>query len=137
MQRKAINPESMYQSTPLGFSHAVECTGTRMLHLAGQVALDSNGGLVGADDLALQTKQVFDNLAEVLKACGAGPENVVRLRTYIVDHTQEKLGVIIPYIFTFYGDVEPAANTVVGVQSLATKDFLIEVEVTAILDSLA
>ncbi|MEM6463590.1 MAG: RidA family protein [Pseudomonadota bacterium] len=134
MTRTAINPDSMYNSVQFGFSHAVQSEGGRLLHLAGQVAWDSKGELVGPGDLAAQAHQCFANLTEVLASCGATAANVVRLRTYVVDYSPDKLDIIGPAIGAFYGDVTPAANTLLGVQALAMPDFLIEIEATAILD---
>lgn len=134
MGRKAVNPKAMYDSVQYGFSHAVESTGTRLLHLAGQVAWDDAGNLVGAGDLRAQSAQVFRNLKQVLGECGLGPANVVRLRTYVVDYSPDKLEIIGAAIAGFYGDVVPAANTLLGVQSLAMPEFLIEVEATAVAD---
>lgn len=133
MTRLAINPDTLYASTPFGFSHAVEQQPGRTLHLAGQVAWDSQYTLVGAGDVIAQTRQALANLKLVLAAAGATPADVVRLRTYIVNHTPEKLGEICAEIAAFYGDAAPAANTVIGVQALALPDFLIEIEATAAL----
>ena len=59
-----INPETLHP--PFGYSHVVEVTAGRPVYIAGQVALDPTGALVGADDIRAQTRQVFDNLrAEV------------------------------------------------------------------------
>jgi enamine deaminase RidA (YjgF/YER057c/UK114 family) len=69
----------------------------------------------------------------VLAEVGATPDNVVRLRTYVVDHSPEKLGVFLPEIGAFYGSATPAPNTVVGVAALALPDFLIEIEAVAAL----
>jgi enamine deaminase RidA (YjgF/YER057c/UK114 family) len=121
MIRRAINPDTMYASTPFGFSHAVEQQPGRTLHLAGQVAWDSGYQLVGGDDVVAQARQALANLKQVLAAAGAAPADVVRMRTNIVNHDPEKLA------------AEPAANTVVGVAALALPAFLIEIEVTAAL----
>lgn len=51
MKRKAVNPTTLYESTQYGFSHAVEQNAGRTLHLAGQVAWNGAGELVGAGDL--------------------------------------------------------------------------------------
>lgn len=134
MKREAVNPDSMYNSVQFGFSHAVESEGSRLLHLAGQVAWDANGDLVGPGDLAAQARQCFSNLTEVLASRGATAANVVRLRTYVVEYTPDKLDVIGPAIGAFYQGATPAANTLIGVQALAMPDFLIEVEATAVLD---
>lgn len=133
MKRKAINPDGMYQSVPFGFSHAIEQNGGRTLHLSGQVAWNGDGELVGAGDLVAQTRQALANLKQVLAEVGATPANVVRLRTYVVDHSPNKLGPVTSEISAFYGDALPAANTFIGVQALALPDFLIEIEATAAL----
>jgi enamine deaminase RidA (YjgF/YER057c/UK114 family) len=133
MKRKAINPPTMYPSTHFGFSHAVEQSGGRTLHLAGQVAWNGAGELVGDGDLVAQTRQALANLKEVLAAAGATPADIVRLRTYVVNHSPEKLGPVTEEILTFYGGAMPGANTFIGVQSLALPEFLIEIEATAAL----
>jgi enamine deaminase RidA (YjgF/YER057c/UK114 family) len=55
-----INPETVHP--PFGYSHVVEVTAGRPVYIAGQVALDPTGALVGADDIRAQARQVFDNL---------------------------------------------------------------------------
>ena len=134
MTRQVINPESMYPTVHFGFSHAVLQNGGRTLHLAGQVAWNRDGQLVGGGDLIAQTRQVLANLKEVLAAAGATPADLVRLRTYVVDHTPDKLAPICAEIAAFYGDAAPAANTFIGVQTLALPDFLIEIEADAALN---
>ncbi|MGO4393745.1 RidA family protein [Variovorax sp. M-6] len=134
MTRQVINPESMYQTVPFGFSHAVLQNGGRTLHLAGQVAWDRDCHLVGGSDVIAQARQALANLKEVLGAAGATPADVVRLRTYVVNHTPDTLGPICAEIAAFYGDALPAANTFIGVQALALPDFLIEIEADAALN---
>lgn len=132
MARKAVNPASMYNSVQFGFSHATVSEGGRTIHLSGQVAWDADGNIVGAGDLEAQIAQALANLKTVLAAEGATPADVVRLRTYVVNHTPDKLGPICGAIAAFFGDAAPAANTLIGVQALALPDFLIEIEATAV-----
>lgn len=134
MTAERLNPPEMYSSVEYGFSHAVVSTGARMIHCAGQVAWDRDHNLVGEGDLAAQAEKSLSNLKAVLAAAGATPADVVRLRTYIVDHTPDKLMTIAPAMQAFYGDALPAANTVVGVPALALPGFLIEIEATAVVD---
>jgi len=134
MTREAINPDDMYDSVRYGFSHAIAHRGTGTIECSGQVAWDDDGALVGDGDLAVQTAQVFRNLRKILAHAGASPADVVRMRTYVVDHTPDKLQIIGPAIAAFFGDAAPAANTLVGVAALALPEFLIEVEVTAVLE---
>jgi enamine deaminase RidA (YjgF/YER057c/UK114 family) len=132
MAAERINPTSLYNATAFGFSHASMQTGMRVVHLAGQVAWDREARVVGAD-LTTQTRQVLANLKAVLDDVGATPADVVRLRTYVVNHDPSKLGPIVSEIMAFYGDATPAPNTFLGVQALALPEFLIEIEATAAL----
>ncbi|MGI9412087.1 MAG: RidA family protein [Hyphomicrobiales bacterium] len=134
MTRDVINPDDMYNSVEFGFSHAVAHRGGRTIECSGQVAWDDDRNLVGEGDLAAQAAQSFRNLKKVLAHAGATPGDVVRMRTYVVGHTPDKLAVIGPAIAEFFGDALPAANTLVGVEALALPEFLIEVEVTAVVD---
>lgn len=131
-QRQAINPPDLYESVPFGFSHAVLQTGGRTLHLAGQTAWNAQRELVGAGDLVAQTRQALANLRRVLAAVGARPKDVVRLRTYVVNHSPDKLGPVCAEIAAFYEGADPAPNTFLGVQALALPEFLIEIEATAV-----
>ena len=128
-----VNPGSLYNSVQFGFSHAVRQKGGDTLHLAGQVAWDKAGKLVGAGDLVAQTRQALANLREVLASVGATPADLVRLRTYVVNHSPDKLGPVLGEIGTFYGGAVPAANTFIGVQALALPEFLVEIEATAVI----
>ena len=131
MTNSKINPEGLYDSLAFGFSHAALQDGGKTLHLAGQVAWDENAEVVGPGDLAAQTRQALANLGAVLAAAGATPADIVRLRTYVVNHTPDKLGVVLGEIGAFYGEATPAPNSFIGVAALALPDFLIEIEAIA------
>ena len=132
ISNEKINPPELFSSLQYGFSHAVIHSGKRTIECAGQVAWDRDCKLVGEGDFAAQARAAFKNLQTVLEAAGATPADVVRLRTYIVDHDQQKLEALGPVMSDFYGSETPAANTLIGVQTLALPGFLIEVEATAV-----
>ncbi|MGB0383936.1 MAG: RidA family protein [Ardenticatenaceae bacterium] len=131
MTKETINPEALYESVQMGFSHAVKSDGQVTIHCSGQVAWDKDHNLVGAGDVGEQARQALANLKVVLEAAGAQVSDIVRLRTYVVNHNPSLLEPIGQAIGEFYGDVMPAANTWIGVQALALPDFLIEIEATA------
>lgn len=133
MSRELVNPPNLYNSVQYGFSHAALQHGGRTLHLAGQVAWNAKGDLVGEGDLAQQTRQVLENLKGVLTAVGARPTDLVRLRTYVVKHTPDKLGVVLGEIKAFYEGAEPAPNTYLGVEALALPELLVEIEAIAVI----
>jgi len=64
MPRQIVNPSGV--SKPQGYSHAVKKSGTPVF-LSGQVALDADGKLVGAGDVAAQVEQVFQNVRTVVE----------------------------------------------------------------------
>jgi enamine deaminase RidA (YjgF/YER057c/UK114 family) len=133
MPNEKINPAALYDSVRFGFSHAALVTGGRTLELAGQVAWDGAGELVGPGDLASQTRQALANLRIVLAEVGATPADIVRLRTYVVNHSLDKLGIVGAEIGAFYGGALPAPNTFLGVQALAMPEFLVEIDATAVI----
>lgn len=131
MSREAINPESMYGSVQYGFSHAIKADGKTNIYCAGQVAWDKDYNVVGGDDIGAQARQALSNIKTVLAEAGASVSDIVRMHTYVVNHKPEYIEPVGMALGEFYGDVIPAANTWIGVQSLALPEFLIEIEVTA------
>jgi len=126
-----INPESL--PAPLTYTHAVIATGTRTVFIAGQEPEDAWGDLVGSGDLAAQARQVFANLGRALAAAGARPEQVAKITIYVVHHRPEYLSVIEQARVELFGSHKPA-DTLVGVQTLARPEYLIEVDAIAVTD---
>jgi enamine deaminase RidA (YjgF/YER057c/UK114 family) len=126
-----INPDDL--ATPQTYTHVVVASGTRMVFVAGQVAEDVDGNLVGEGDLAVQARQAFENLGRALAAAGARPDNVTKLGIFVVDLRKEHLPVIETGRQAVFGDHKPA-DTLVGVEALAFPDWLIEVDATAVVE---
>ena len=82
MSRSAIPPTL---AAPLGlYSHLSRIRCSELLFIAGQVAADRQGALVGSEDLAEQARQVFANLSEALKSEALTFRNVVKFNTYLL-----------------------------------------------------
>jgi enamine deaminase RidA (YjgF/YER057c/UK114 family) len=126
-----INPEAMHR--PTGYTHVVEVTAGRPVYIAGQVALDRSGVVVGPGDVRAQARQVFDNLQTALQAVGASFEQVVKLNLYLVDATQ--LPVVREVRDEYVNTQQPPASTAVEVRRLVRDDLLIEVEAVAVIAS--
>lgn len=122
-----INPPAL--STPHGYSHVVVVRGGRTVYLAGQVPLDRKGTLVGAGDLAVQTRQVFENMKAALSAAGASYADVVDMTTYLTDVSQ-----IDAYrkVRDQYMSAPLPAASLVEVKSLFRKDAMVEVSAVAV-----
>ena len=121
-------------SKPTGYSHVVAATGSKMVYVAGQIALDGEGKLVGAGDMAAQAKQVYENLGRALAAGGATFADVVKLNTYIVGLDAERMASARAARGAHYPGPNYPASTLVGVTALAMDGLMIEVEVVAIVD---
>ena len=132
MKIEHLNPSGL--GTPAGFSHVTISSPGRMVHVAGQVARDAAGRVVGAGDLAAQAEQVYANLRIALEAAGAGWKDVVKVVTYVVDLTPEKAAAVRAVRNRHFGDGPLPASTMVGVTALVNPDLLVEIEVSAALD---
>ncbi|MET8637540.1 RidA family protein [Streptomyces sp. NPDC004096] len=77
-----LNPPEL--SPPSGFSHAVVATGSRVVFLAGQTALDTDGKVAGAS-LPEQFERALANLLTALRAAGGTPADLARVTVYATD----------------------------------------------------
>jgi reactive intermediate/imine deaminase len=114
-----------------GYSQAVEIRpGARVLYIAGQVAMDHSGKLVGEGDPRAQATQTFENLKAALQAGGASFDNVVKLNSYFVDITQ--LTAFREVRDKYINLANPPASTAVEVKRLFREGFLIEIDAVAV-----
>jgi 2-iminobutanoate/2-iminopropanoate deaminase len=108
----------------------VQITGGSLLFIAGQTAVDRSGQVIGKGDIVRQTEQVFENLAAVLAAAGGSFDNLVMTTTYLTDlaYRQAYSAVRLKY----YPRDAPT-STLVVVKSLASEDYLIEIDGIAVI----
>jgi 2-iminobutanoate/2-iminopropanoate deaminase len=99
--------------------------------IAGQVAADAKGGVVGKGDFAAQTKQVFENLSAAVKAAGGTMADVAKINVYVTDVSQ--IGAF-REVRQQYFTGNPPASTFVQVVALARPEFLVEVEAIVAVD---
>lgn len=129
MTLECINPADL--PTPETYTHVVVATGTRLIFVSGQEPEDTLGRLVGRGDLAVQARQVFDNLGRALAAAGADPRHVAKITIYVVNHRREYLPIIEEARVSLFGDHKPA-DVLVGIATLSNPDYLIEVDAIAV-----
>jgi enamine deaminase RidA (YjgF/YER057c/UK114 family) len=114
-----------------GYSHAVVGTG-RLIAVAGQVAMDEQGELVGGGDPTAQAERVFENLGRALAAAGATFADVVKLGIFVTDIS------ILPIIREVrdrhVDTANPPASTAVQVGALFRPGYVVEIEALAVID---
>ena len=126
-----VNPPNLHDPTPNGYNTAVVAPpGTKLAFVSGQGGHDHAGAL--SPDFATQVEQAYANLRAALDALGAGPERVLKLTVFVVDHDTSKLGVLTENVIGMFGDALPA-QTLVPVSKLAIDPMLFEVEATVAL----
>jgi len=125
--KRVVNPKGLFSSLEYGFSQAVVTRGGKLVHVAGQTAWDSKRRIVGKGNLKAQVRKSLENLAVALKESGAGAEDVVRLRIYVVKMKQRDVSIVGEVIRRFF-----PACTLLGVQALANPEFLVEIDATAV-----
>ena len=127
---KHTNPKGIALAAQT-YTHVVEATGNKLVVVAGQVAMDETGRIIGIRDIEKQTHKVLQNIKLCLEAVGASMADVISRTSYVLDMDDaHKILAIFP---EYFGDKPPPA-TLVGVTALFPRDALIEVEVTAMLD---
>jgi len=127
-----FNPETMAKPTA-GYSQVAEVGEGKIVYIAGQVALDKSGNLVGKDDFHTQVQQVFENLKAAVEASGGDFKSVVKLNYYCaasVDASQ--MAVVREVRDKYVNTANPPTSTFVFVQRLVRPEWLIEVEAVAV-----
>jgi enamine deaminase RidA (YjgF/YER057c/UK114 family) len=128
-ETRYINPPGL--TKPTGYTHVVLAADGRTVYIAGQVAFDSTGALVGAGDFRAQAERVYANLRIALASVGATFSDVVKMTTFITDLAN------VPALREVRGKyLDPArlpANSLIGVATLARPELLLEIEAVAVL----
>ena len=125
MMSQIILPKG-WENPSVPMSHAVK-TGNMVL-LAGQVALNEAGGLVGKGDIRMQTKQVLENIRACLEAAGAKMEDVVSTNVFLPDVSN--YGAMNEVYRQYFADHFPARATVIT--GLVKEEFLVEISAVAV-----
>ena len=136
IKREKIQPQGMHVVIRAGqpaYTHVVTVSGTgKMIFVAGQLARDANGNLVGKGDMRAQIQQVGETIKTGLEAAGATLADIVKTNTFVTDYEE----------FSKHGDMRrryfgPATptSTTVQISRLADPDAMIEIEAVAVIDS--
>src|SRR2546422_2559077 len=132
MPRHKLQPEALSTRIVQGhvlYSHVVVVEGRRTIFIAGQLARDRQGNVVGKSDMRAQIRQVGENLKAALAAAGASLNDLVKTTTYVTDIDEFFKHVDVR--MEYFGAALPTSTTV-EVRKLAHADFLVEVEAIAI-----
>jgi enamine deaminase RidA (YjgF/YER057c/UK114 family) len=132
MAKKLIQPKDLFDSRGMhGYSLAVQAGNT--VYLAGLVARDKKGNLVGRGDIEAQVDQIFANMRRILKEAGGSPRDVVYYTIYTKD-IRHYINENIRFSDKYFGKGVYPPATLVQVSSLAPPDALVEIAAVAVID---
>jgi enamine deaminase RidA (YjgF/YER057c/UK114 family) len=107
-------------------------TGSRVIHVSGQTAVDVEGKVVGSTHLE-QSRVAFRNVLIALAAAGATLDDVAKFNIYLVDYSWDALEALMAAAKEVLGDPYPlTANTLIGVAALWLPDLLVEIDAIAV-----
>jgi 2-iminobutanoate/2-iminopropanoate deaminase len=133
MNRQYVNPKEL-GAAPRAYSHAVSIAApAKLVYVSGQISLGADGEVIGKGDMRRQCEQVFENVATVLRASGAGWGDVVKMNAYMVGMSDENVALFREVRARYLAAGQVPASTFVGITRLVRPELLIEVEVVAAL----
>jgi 2-iminobutanoate/2-iminopropanoate deaminase len=127
-RKTAVNPEGVPKPLKPHYSNAVRVTAGPLLFIAGQVALDAEGRIVGKGDLRAQAVQVLENIRIILRAHAADMADVVSVTVYVTDIRAFNE---IADIRLRYFPKDGPASAIVEVSRLALPELLVEISAVA------
>jgi len=114
------------------YSHVVTVTGPcKTIYIAGQLARDAAGNIVGAGDMRAQLEQTFKNLDTCLKAAGATWHDVVKTNTFVTDY--EAFSTCADVRMRYFGVATPTSTTI-QISRLAQPEAMVEIEMIAVIE---
>lgn len=131
MQRKVINPATVFNSLQYGFSQALEVPQGRRILLSGQVGVDANERTVGPG-IAEQTATALDNIEKVLAEVEGDLSHVIMLRLYIVESAREQQEPIAQALRERFPHNPPPSSWII-VSGLSLPQWLIEIEAETVI----
>jgi enamine deaminase RidA (YjgF/YER057c/UK114 family) len=131
MTSHRINPPELPK--PSGYAHAVVATGSRIVFLAGQTAMDADGRITG-DTVVEQFERALDNLLTALRAAGGLPEHLTSVTVYAVDMDGYRANArAIGQVWRRLAGTDYPAMAGIGVARLWDREALVEVQGFAVL----
>jgi enamine deaminase RidA (YjgF/YER057c/UK114 family) len=127
-----LNPDGLLDSKSWGYHQVQISTGTRIVHFAGQAALDREANVVGEGDFRAQMAACLANIDLACAAAAVARQDIASLRLYVVNHQAELVPTMIELLTGFFGADHTPPATLIGVACLARPELLIEIEAVAI-----
>jgi 2-iminobutanoate/2-iminopropanoate deaminase len=134
MPKTYVNPPVLFNSRQYGFSQVVTNLGGTTVYLSGQVGWDAEESFGESRDFAAQMRRALENIEAALEAVGGTRDDVVALRIYLVGVLIYDTRTVREALLAFFDPERQPATTWLGVTALASRDLLVEIEATAVVE---
>ena len=123
-----MNPGGIADPSPSGFTAVVKAGNT--VYIAGMVAQDVNGNVVGEGDAEAQTRQIWHNIGVAVQAAGGSLADIVKTTTYVtgIEH-----GAAVRRVRGELFPENPPTSTLLVVSELANPAYVVEIESIAVI----
>ncbi len=129
--KRTIVKQTEGHAPPRGhYSHGVIVESSRTLYVAGQVPVDKDGNIVSPGNAEAQTRQVMENIKRVIEEAGGKMEDVAKTTVYVTN--LEDRGPIGEMRKEYFQKGFPC-SALVGIDSLARPEMMVEVQAVAVL----
>ena len=132
MALERLNPDSIADPVKDLYSQVVVSTGGKTVHVAGMTSRNREGTVVG-ETYEEHIETTLTNVDEALSAAGATPQDVARQTIFALD-CDAFVEEAYPHVVAFYGEDSLPASALIGADNLAHEDYLLELEVTAVVE---
>ena len=129
MAVELIRSGRLSQAVPYAYAAVAPPGG--LIFTAGACPIDKDDQVVGLGDVAMQARQVMDNLVQALAAAGADLTDVLKTTVYVASSDGKDLLTAWDVVRTAFGDHD-APSTLLGVAVLGYSGQLVEVEAVAL-----
>ena len=123
-----MNPGGIADPSPSGFTAVVKAGNT--VYIAGMVAQDENGNVIGEGDAEAQTRQIWHNIGVAVAAAGGSLADIVKTTTYVtgIEH-----GAAVRRVRGELFPENPPTSTLLVVSELANPAYVVEIESIAVI----
>ncbi|MCE2501337.1 MAG: RidA family protein [Dehalococcoidia bacterium] len=122
-----MNPSGIADPSASGFTAVVKAGNT--VYIAGMVAQDENGNVIGAGDAEAQTRQIWRNIEVAVSAAGGSLADIVKTTTYVTGI--EHAGAVRAVRNELF-QINPPTSTLLVVSELANPAYVVEIESIAV-----
>lgn len=132
MSKQFLNPPALNPTN--GFTHVVTATGGKTIYVSGQVSVNEKAEVIGTGDMRAQVERVFENLKACLTAAGATFDDVVKITYFVTGLKPEHVPHIREVRSKYLNMAKPPASSLIGVAALVVPEWLIEIELVAVVN---